>query len=73
MFVGYDQESPAYLVFHLDECKTRRARIVRFTDKLITRVHKPEIYVKVPLRHVNCQLQPSVLKGNAAARGKQPP
>jgi hypothetical protein len=32
IFVGYDRESPAYLVYHPDTNEIRRCRCVKFTD-----------------------------------------
>ena len=55
IFIGYDRESPAYLVYYPDECKVRRVRIVSFTDKPNIRVNKPEMYVEVPLRDIQVQ------------------
>ena len=32
IFVGYDRESPSYLVYHEDTRRVQRCRCVRFTD-----------------------------------------
>ena len=75
VFVGHDRESPAYLVYYPDENKIRRVRIVRFTDKPVTKVHKPEMYVEIPSKNVNDQQQVNVSSSDEHenASGGTPP
>ena len=74
IFIGYDRESPAYLVYYPDECKVGRVRIVRFTDKPNIRVNKPEMYVEVPLRDIQVQhnVKPSDVSGEILITEEQP-
>ena len=74
IFIGYDRESPAYLVYYLDECRVRRARTVRFTDKPNIRVNKPETHVEVPLRDIQVQhnVKPSGVSGEILTTEEQP-
>ena len=74
IFIGYDRERPAHLVYYPDECKVQRVRIVHFNENPKIRVNKSDMYVEGPLRDIQAQhnVRPSGVSGEILTNEEQP-
>ena len=50
IFVGYDGQSPAYVVYFPHNDDVKRVRCVKFTDKFQHEVREPDVRYTTPLR-----------------------
>ena len=67
IFVGYDKQSPAYLISFLETMAIKRVRCVKFTDSYNSSLSKPDYNTENPESLITYDIEP---KDNLNAKGE---
>ena len=67
IFVGYDKQSPAYLIYFPETTAIKKVRCVKFTDTHNSTLSKPDNNTENPEYLITCDVEPKV---NLNAKGE---